>query len=89
LNNWSEAEVIQISITYHRESRRAEYIGILVDRVFLDRLSWLHPNPQEPAPIWDDARLFELWLELEQQPDRGVYYQSFEVVDSPVGCVIP
>jgi hypothetical protein len=54
-------------------------------------INWIgfHPNQQEPVPIWDDDRLYQLWLEWEQQPDRGVYYQSFDVVDSPVGLVIP
>jgi hypothetical protein len=63
---------------------REEYIGILLDRLPLDRLSWLNPSEGEPAPIWDDDRLYQLWLELEQQGDRGLYYQSFDVVNSGI-----
>jgi hypothetical protein len=59
-----------------------EYIGILVREIPIEQLPWLNPNCQEPAPILDADRLYQLWLELEQQPDSQLYYQSFNVVGS-------
>jgi hypothetical protein len=59
-----------------------EYIGILLKEIPTERLSWLTPTTAEPAPIWDDDRLYQLWIELEQQPDPQLYYQSFNVVNS-------
>lgn len=58
---------------------REEYIGIIVDKM-VENVTWLNPSPQEPAPIWDEVRIYELWQELEKQANCQFFYQSFEVV---------
>jgi hypothetical protein len=56
-----------------------EYIGIVVNEI-PEHLTWLKPNEYEPAPIWDDARIYELWQEIEQRSDCQIFYQSFKTV---------
>jgi len=58
---------------------KEEYIGIIVDKI-PENIAWLNPNPQEPAPHWDESRIFELWQQLETQQSYQVFFQSFEIV---------
>lgn len=62
---------------------KEEYIGIVVNKI-PDHISWLNPNPQEPTPIWDGVRIYELWQELEKQADCQFFYQSFEIVSNSI-----
>ncbi|AFY78290.1 hypothetical protein Ple7327_3058 [Pleurocapsa sp. PCC 7327] len=56
-----------------------EYIGVVVNQI-PEQLDWLKPSEREPAPIWNEARIYKLWQELEKQSDYQVFYQSFELV---------
>ncbi|NEP24902.1 hypothetical protein [Moorena sp. SIO3I6] len=58
-----------------------EFLAIVLDDS-LD-LSWLTPNEEEPAPIWNPERLKELWTRLgEDSNNWQAFYRSFEVVEA-------
>lgn len=57
---------------------KEEFLGIVVDGSW--DFDWLIPSEYEPAPVWDEERIYQLWSYLEKQGNWQAFYQALEVV---------